>query len=375
MQKSKKRAVIISCSDHYGHRLHVTDAYLKSKGYETSYYTSDFDHNTKRAYQCTVYGSRQFHVRPYRKNLSLDRILSHREFAQQAFKALEQDPPEVVVALLPPNYLAHYGARFKQRHPETILIFEIFDLWPETFPSKKMRHLLMLPFSIWAGLRDNNLQAADCVIPECKLFCRKLGLSEENAVYQSAQRTPGLVDEVQLQEDRLDLCYLGAINNIIDISSIANLTEKLVHMKPVTVHIIGDGENRPAFLQALENTGAQVEWHGSVFDEKEKHAIMSRCRFGFNLMKQDVCIGLTMKSVDYFCHGLPILNNIPADTAELVEKQHIGVNIGEGTAAYVAGMTIKECLQMRVNVRRVFDNTFDLPVILGRYDLLLRDLV
>ena len=67
---------------------------------------------------------------------------------------LEQDPPDVVVAQLPPNYLAHSAARFKARFPETRLIFEIFDMWPETFPSGSMKRLLSLPFSVWAGLRD-----------------------------------------------------------------------------------------------------------------------------------------------------------------------------------------------------------------------------
>ncbi len=375
MQHAEKRAVIISCSDHYSHRLHVIDTYLKSKGYETNYYTSDFDHNTKKEYRCSVTGCRQFHVRPYEKNLSVSRILSHKEFAKQVFETLEKDVPDVAVALIPPNYLAHYGARFKRRHPDTVLIFEIFDLWPETFPSKKLRSLLSLPFSVWSGLRDNNLRSADCVIPECRLFCRKLGLPEENAVYLTAPRSPETPDGVCLSNEKIDLCYLGAINNIIDIPAITKLTERITHYKPVTVHVIGDGERCEEFLQALKNAGVEVDWHGIVFDEEEKHAIMNRCHFGLNLMKPEVCVGLTMKSVDYFSHGLPILNDIPADTAELVEKESIGINLGEDTAARVAAMTAEDFAKMRENVRRVFDRTFDEPVILKKYDSLLRDLV
>lgn len=112
-----KRAVLLSCSDHYNHRLYVIDGYLRSLGYETVYYTSDFDHTSKKVFRCTVPGCRQIHVRPYQKNLSLSRILSHRDFARLVFQELEQDPPDVVVAQLPPNYLAHYAARFKARAP------------------------------------------------------------------------------------------------------------------------------------------------------------------------------------------------------------------------------------------------------------------
>lgn len=87
-----KRAVLLSCSDHYNHRLYVIDGYLRSLGYETVYYTSDFDHTSKKVFRCTVPGCRQIHVRPYQKNLSLSRILSHRDFARLVFQELEQDP-------------------------------------------------------------------------------------------------------------------------------------------------------------------------------------------------------------------------------------------------------------------------------------------
>ena len=323
-----KRAVLLSCSDHYNHRLYVIDGYLRSLGYETVYYTSDFDHTSKKGFRCTVPGCRQIHVRPYQKNLSLSRILSHRDFARLVFQELEQDPPDVVVAQLPPNYLAHYAARFKARHPETRLIFEIFDMWPETFPSGSMKRLLALPFSVWAGLRDKNLSAADRVIPECRLFCRKLGLPEENAIYLASRRDPDQTPEAHLRSDGLDLCYLGAINNVVNIDAIAGLTAQLARLKPVTVHVIGDGEKCPQLLQALRDAGAEVDWLGVVFDESRKHEVMSRCHFGFNLMKPDVCVGLTMKSVDYFRHDLPILNNIPADTAELVDREQVASTWG-----------------------------------------------
>ena len=49
------------------------------------------------------------------------------------------------------------------------------------------------------------------------------------------------------------------------------------------------------------------------------------------MMKPGVCVGLTMKSIDYFCYGLPLINNIPGDTWQLVEEHGIGVNCSEKT--------------------------------------------
>ena len=38
-------------------------------------------------------------------------------------------------------------------------------------------------------------------------------------------------------------------------------------------------------------------------------------------------------------------------------------------------MTVEDCLRMRKNVRRVFDENFDLPVVQARYDALLQGIV
>ena len=46
-------------------------------------------------------------------------------------------------------------------------------------------------------------------------------------------------------------------------------------------------------------------------------------------MKNTVCVGLTMKSLDYLRAGLPIINNIKGDTWEFVNKYNIGVNIDD----------------------------------------------
>ena len=80
-----KKAILISCSDHYKFRLNVIDESMKSLGYETTYLTSNYDHDTKSVFISKVEGAVQIPVRPYKKNLSVDRILSHREFAKKAF--------------------------------------------------------------------------------------------------------------------------------------------------------------------------------------------------------------------------------------------------------------------------------------------------
>lgn len=367
----KKTACLISCSDHYGHRLHVIDEYLRACGYETIYITSDFDHTSKKVFVCGVENSVQLHARPYHKNLSLRRILSHQEFARDVFRYIEKLPrqPEVIAVQLPPNFLAYYGAKYKKKHPQVKLIFDIFDLWPETFPFGKLKKLLAPVFSVWAWLRDHNLRAADFVTTECEMFRQRLKLADETsaAIYLCAEPLKIEKAAVDLRTDCLDLCYLGAINNVIDIPAICGMIGELAKEKPVTLHIIGKGERQQEFVDSAKASGAEVVFYGAVYDDQKKQEIVSRCHFGLNIMKSSVCVGLTMKSVDYFRHGLPIINNIPADTQKLVEENHIGLQLDEQCAQKLLKLTNDTCMEMRKNVDETFDTYFDKAVVIEQY--------
>ena len=372
-----KKAICISCSDHYDHRLHIAAACLRDRGYDTTYITSDFDHTRKETFVCSVEGCVQIHARPYQKNLSFDRILSHRNFARDVFRYLENQPrqPDALVVLLPPNFLAHYGAKYKKRHPEVKLIFEIFDLWPETFPGGKIKKLLAPVFKVWAALRDRNLGKADFVVTECEMFRNLLRLPDETskAVWLCADPLPMEIPQPRLSDDVLELCYLGAINNVISIPDICGFIKELTPKKPVTLHIIGKGERQQEFIDEATAAGAEVIFYGAVYDEQKKLEIMNRCHFGLNIMKSSVCVGLTMKSVDYFRFGLPIINNIPGDTRQLVEEKGIGVQLEDREK--LLSLTGEDCLCMRNQVADMFAESFKKSVILGQYADMLKQIL
>ena len=375
----EKTAYLISCSDHYGHRLHVIDGYLCANGYKTTYITSDFDHTSKAVFTCKIPGSVQIHARPYKKNLSLDRIMSHRGFARDVFRYLEKQTqqPDLIAVQLPPNFLAFYAAKYKKKHPNVKLIFDIFDMWPETFPFGKLKKLLAPVFSVWAWLRDHNLAAADFVTTECEMFRQRLKLTDEKSasVYLCAEPLDIEKTGVELRNDGLDLCYLGAINNVIDIPEICRLISQLTKERPVTLHIVGKGEREQELIDSAKKAGAETVFYGAVYDDQKKWEIMRKCHFGLNIMKSSVCVGLTMKSVDYFRFGLPIINNIPADTERLVKEKGIGLQLEADSVEKLLSMTNEDCLAMHQNVEVVFRDTFEKSKILQKYDRISRKLL
>jgi len=82
-------------------------------------------------------------------------------------------------------------------------------------------------------------------------------------------------------------------------------------------------------------------------------------------MKDSVCVGLTMKSIDYFQHGLPIINNIPADTAAIVEKYGVGVNISKDMSKEHLNSKINTFIDEKINrgnnqTKHLFEEMFSI---------------
>jgi glycosyltransferase involved in cell wall biosynthesis len=240
------------------------------------------------------------------------------------------------------------------------LIFDIFDLWPETYPLSK-NVMLKFPFFIWKRMRDQYLKVADLVSVECELFENVLGLVNKGIPTKTIY--PAL-DEVSMSvrpkwdNNIVQLAYLGSINNIIDIDTILYLVREIVCFKPVIVHVIGQGERKVEFIGGLQESGAVVEDYGVVFDLAKKKVIFDMCHLGLNIMLPNVCVGLSMKSVEYFRFGLPIINNIPFDTSAMVSTYGAGFNLEPDSitsiARQIAFMKEEEGMAMRKGAISIF---------------------
>lgn len=320
--------VIVSCFETLEHRVNLLKRYFESKGRSVRVITSDWEHFHKRTRTQCPEDYELIHVHPYHKNLSVDRLTSHYDFARKVYKRLEELRPKLVWALVPPNALAKFTAKYKMAHPDVKLVMDLIDMWPETMPISRFKTLP--PFAIWRKLRDDHVGKADAVVTECNLYKTLLkehcGAEKMHTLYL-ARAWSELSGTPNPPKDRTALCYLGSINNIIDIDCIGNIIRSLGG--PVELHIVGDGEKRDVLVDAAAAAGADVIFHGKVYDREEKLKIMNRCHAGLNIMKKSVFVGLTMKSMDYFECGLPIINNIRGDTWQFVEEYGIGINISE----------------------------------------------
>lgn len=324
--------VIVNCFDTYEHRVDLLYKVLTEQGNKVKVLTSNYRHIEKIKRTEKKKNFILFDALPYKKNMSPERLYSHYKLSKDIFSYVEKriNKIDLLWVLVPPNSFVKDAAKIKRNNPKLKLIFDLIDLWPETMPISKFK--TVWPFSMWKNLRDDYLREADCIVTECNLFRKKLKKvleGKKTEVLYLAREKSDVKRVDNRPDDQINLCYLGSINNIIDIPEIARICKQLMEKKPVCLHIIGDGEKRNQLISAVEETGAKVEYHGKIYDAQEKQDIFNQCHFGLNIMKDSVCVGLTMKSMDYFEAGLPIINNIHGDTWWFVEEYKLGINIDD----------------------------------------------
>lgn len=332
------KVVIVCAFDTYFDRVRLLKDYYQTE--EVIVISSDFSHRKKRKIHADI-SDVEIRVKEYKKNLSIDRLISHYQFSKKVYKELISIKPDVIHALLPPNSLCKFLTLYKQNF-ECKLIFDIIDLWPETLPFGLIKKCF--PITVWGNLRDRYLKYADFVFTECELFQEVLTKKNSlkfHTLYWSRKEMP-LDSSYKFLEKEKSFCYLGSINNIIDLDLIVNFLKECNDKVKTNLHIIGAGEGKQELIKRLNELNICVIDHAEIYSQEEKQKIFDLCDYALNIMKSTVVVGLTMKSLDYMCGGIPLINTIQGDTYKLCSEAGIGYNLNENNIKLIVNQIIQE---------------------------------
>lgn len=316
-------------------RIKYIEQSLEKQGYKVLCVTADFNHRTKTVYSnpgkdnlCLL------HVPSYQKNLSLRRMWSHFIFARQLYTFCQEQKPNLIYAVTPPNFIFKYLSLYKKYHTHTTLIYEIKDMWPESLPiANWIKKLACIPMAIWSYIRNRYVVAADAIVFECSLFQEALNKQVvalpdiQYLIYLTREDQKPKLPTASMQKDILRFLYLGSVNNLIDIPFIVDILKQAQTLRPVELHLIGGGEKESYLRDLCNENNIPYICHGLVYEHNKKEEIMSQCHFALNIMKDTVFVGATMKSLEYFHYGLPIINNIRGDSWKLIEESKCGANV------------------------------------------------
>lgn len=368
MNCEKKKAIIISTFDWYKQRLKPIKKILENS-YNVEILLSDFLHGDKCRVTSIENDCTYIHVPSYKKNISLKRLISHLFFGLNVYKFLNEYNPDLIYCLVPPNNVSYLCSKYKKKNKNVKLIFDIIDLWPESMPIDNKFIL-----NYWGKIRNISLCKADYVFMECDYYKEKLKKYLKEGLYSTLylckdvsdidrELINKIINGYSIRKDIIRFCYLGSINNIIDIESITIIVKTFIYNGyKVFFDIIGAGEKKDELIDTLRDVGCIVNYYGKIYDEGEKINILTKSDFAFNMMKESVHVGLTIKSIDYFSYGLPIINNIKGDTWNLISKYNIGINY-KGDPQEIFSEVLNDNYVDRKSILKLFDIIFSVDTL------------
>lgn len=337
---------------------------LVQQGHEVVWWSADFSHRHKRRRSGIPSRADGFElclvpVPAYSRNVGLARILSHRAFGANWLKLAEArtDRADCVVASLPPIEGPISALRYRERHGAR-LVLDWMDDWPDNFAA-----LLPLP----RGLRRivarglfhrafahaaHAARSADAVSAPGQRYldsARRRGasgpfhlcyLGADASPYRAlAPRGPG--------DGAVRFVYLGNFGRSQDLRTLVEAVHRLGPDFPGSFILAGGGDQEKALLELMERTGtrARFELPGYVFGS-QLSCLLGESQVALNLVRPESGIACPYKMGDYLCSGLPVLNGLTGETADLIRGGDCGWHYEAGDAGSLAA-ALRRCVAER----------------------------
>jgi glycosyltransferase involved in cell wall biosynthesis len=377
---------------------------LAGRGHDVTWWTADWSHRRKaprRAVPRIVadeegFGIRLVPVKPYRSNVSLARLRSHRDFgrnlereATEAVASGRLERPDIVLASLPPLEGPEAAARLARRL-DAVLVVDLMDLWPETFerllPGPEwIRHFLK-PLLLGGMQRRRRvlLESADGISSSTQAYADS-ALRDLPAV--TAERPPYVchlgaylaeypepprpypldVPSTGGDPRPLSCVYAGSLEQGQDLDTVLAAARRLSAAgTAVDIHVAGTGKLE-AKLKADAATipgPARVVVHG-LLPRGAYAALLAECDVGLVAVKPESLVAVPYKACDYAAAGLALVNALPGELAELIDRHRAGLPYRAGDPASLAGALgelaadRRRLLELRQGARRLAEDAFD----------------
>jgi glycosyltransferase involved in cell wall biosynthesis len=374
---------------------------LAAEGHQVLWWTTRFDHSRKRhrpgpADVLTHSGVRLrlLDAIPYRRNVSLARMINHRQLAATlAREARRESPPDVIVCSYPTIELSCEVVRYGQEH-NVPTVLDLRDLWPDLFLdilppwARSIGRLPLLPlfaqkvramagasaiFATNDSFLDWALEAARRPRnPHDDVFPHGYRRMENSAADASAAREfwAGL----GVGSDTFNVCFFGNIvPRVLDLDTVLDAAALVAaEHRDVRFILCGVGED----LERLKAraVGLPVMFPGWV-GASQIRGLMQLSGMGLVPYESrwNFVGSLPNKVIEYLSGALPIVSCLEGELRRLIEGEVCGLHYNYGNAREladaVATLRGDPALRQRMsaNAARVFNTRYDAELVFGRY--------
>ncbi len=391
-------------------RFWLMAAAFARAGHTVVYWTSDFNHITKRkrVFACDGEGGSRggaearredvpfavelIPTKPYAKNVSLARVRSHRAYAaawerRAGAVAAAGGAPDVIIVSTPPLATGAVAIPLARSFGANLVV-DVMDDWPGTFyrllprGAQGLGRLLFAPMhraarqlyraadlvTTVAARYEELVRACGATAPVKRFYHGiQLGRLERSLTRANLDKLDLLEQSKRQATANVRLVYIGNLGRTYDLATILAAMDALP--PEVTLDIAGNGAQF-ADLQRCAN--ARIRVHG-VLDCQSLASLLARCDVGLVPMAEDSCVGIPYKFGDYAAAGLAIASTLGGESGRLLARYGAGFAYRGGDAASLAALVRRllaepqTLARAQAAARRMAEDEFDADTIYAAY--------
>lgn len=375
---------------------------LVAQGHSVTWWSADWSHTLKKPRFLQSEGRRAkdegrmrlklVPVSPYRKNISLKRIWSHRCYARGIVRQAEahvaaHGKPDVILFSVPPMEAGAVALKLGRKYDAKVLL-DVMDAWPKALLRLPMAaiadgkwrmakvglhcagRIALWPYS---RMMRRYCREADGVCAQSQAFvdyARSFGAQGEIPVfYLGAQRLAQLKPSPSaIPDDKtLHVVYLGSMGRVYDLSTLVDAVLQLLAAgHALRLDLIGTGEQRGGLEAKVAAAGQEdaITFHGYL-QGAALESVLVQSDLGVVPMYPESAVAVPYKACDYLAAGMPVINSLPGELMEMLEATGSGQFYTAGdTASMDRALTVwlkdRDALAAaQVAARRLFAEQLD----------------
>ncbi len=316
---------------------------FKKCGYSITHVSTDFDHSQKAYVGLPLVENvegvhvKRLHVLAYKKNLSIRRILSHLQFAWKLRKYLNslEEKPNYIYCVTPTSTSAYVTGKYCKKHGVKFIL-DLIDIWPDSLIPLYSSKLITIATSPWSYITHKAYKMADFICGESVKYANHAHQFNHDVPWfpiylgVNKEKVNRLISEskVVIAEKKVPirLCYGGDLGNSYGFDAILKALDyiqtKGVHYE---MYFVGGGDRQQYIQEYSTGHDLNVIITGKLpYCDYLKY--LSTCDVAFNAFGPNTKVVHSYKFNDYIATGNFVLSNLKGETADMVDKYHIGKN-------------------------------------------------
>ena len=326
-------------------RMGLLSSELVKKNHEVIWFTSTFDHFTKKQYfendtKIKVqdnYYLELMHAMGYKKNISIQRILNHKIIGMKLKKYMKkEDKPDIIFVSFPTIEFALEAVKYGKKNNVPVVV-DVRDLWPDIFKQNLsgLLRFLAIPY-IWFLDRKTKKILSGCYkVTSISNLMLDWGLKKgkriktclDKSFYIGYKKEENIIEKEVIKDknNEFNICFFATINNQFDYELISQIGKSLIKDN-VNIIICGDGPNFPYLKEKCQNLN-NIKLLGWCDIDKLNEVLLKSC-IGLAPYKDtfDFRMSVSNKFCEYLSHGFPVIITSGGYMKEIIDKYKVGIS-------------------------------------------------